>query len=134
MTFSGSCGNGGVREMPFLISRVNVPLSRKQEMELKVLLGRAIELVPGKSEAYLLLCFEDNCRLWLRGDDSAPIAYIEANIFANERHAGYDAFTHEVTRIFHQVLGIGPDHIYLHYTDIPDWGVGGLHFDRRAFR
>lgn len=120
--------------MPFLISRVNVPISREQEIELKAKLGKAIELVPGKSEDYLLLCFEDNCRLWLRGDNSAPITYIEANIFGNERHAGYDAFTYEVTKVFHQVLNIAPDHVYLNYTDIPDWGVGGMHFDRRAFR
>ena len=134
MSFSGSCRIGGVRKMPFLITRVSVPISREQEIELKTQLGKAIELVPGKSEAYLLLCFEDNCCLWLRGDDSAPIAYIEANIFGNESHAGYDAFSYEVTRIFRQVLGIAPDHVYINYTDIPDWGVGGMHFDRRAFR
>lgn len=74
--------------MPFLISRVNVPISREQEIELKTRLGKAIELVSGKSEDYLLLGFEDNCRLWLRGDGSAPIAYIEANIFGNDSHAG----------------------------------------------
>ena len=34
------------------------------------IIGKAIELVPGKSEEYLLLEFEDNCRLWLRGSKS----------------------------------------------------------------
>lgn len=120
--------------MPFLISRVNVSISRGQEIELKTRLGKAIALVPGKSEEYLMLGFEDNCRLWLRGDDSEPVAYIEANIFGNESHAGYDAFTLEVTRIFHQVLGIAPDHIYINYADIPEWGAGGMNFDRRQFR
>ena len=43
--------------MPFIISRVNVSISREQEIELKTQLGKAIELVPGKSEAYLLLSF-----------------------------------------------------------------------------
>lgn len=119
--------------MPFIISKVNVPISREQEIELKTRLGKAIELVPGKSEAYLLLGFEDNCRLWLRGDDSEPIAYIEANIFGNERHLGYDAFTAETTQAFHDVLGIATDHIYIHYTDIPDWGAGGRNFDRNRF-
>lgn len=119
--------------MPFLISRVSVPISRKQEFTLKTELGKAIELVPGKSEQYLLLCFEDKCRLWLRGDDTKPIAYIEANIFGNESHAGYAAFTYRVTEIFHEVLDIAPDHVYISYTDIPDWGVGGMNFDRRQF-
>ena len=116
--------------MPFLISRVNIPVSRRQEVELKTRLGKAIELVPGKSEEYLLLGFEDNCRLWLRGGDSEPIAYIEANIFGNERHLGYDAFTAEVTHAFHDVLGVAPDRIYINYTDAPAWGAGGGNFDR----
>lgn len=120
--------------MPFMISRVSVPISREQEIELKTGLGKAIELVPGKSEQYLLLGFEDKYRLWLRGDDSEPVAYIEANIFGNEDHAGYDAFTFRVTEIFHEVLGISPDHIYISYTDIPDWGVSGMNFDRHRFR
>ena len=120
--------------MPFIISRVNRPISREQEVELKARIGKAIELVPGKSEEYLLLGFEDNCRLWLRGDDSDPIAYIEANIFGNEGHFGYDAFTSEVTMMFHEVLGIAPENVYINYTDIPDWGAGGRNFDRNRFR
>lgn len=120
--------------MPFIISRVNIPISREQELELKAWMGKAIELVPGKSEEYLLLGFEDNCRLWLRGNDSEPIAYIEANIFGNERHSGYDAFTAEVTMMFHEVLGVAPDHVYINYADIPDWGAGGVNFDRAQFR
>lgn len=59
--------------MPFLISKVNIPVSPEQEQELKSKLGKAIELVPGKSEETLFLCVEDQCRLWLRGDCSRPM-------------------------------------------------------------
>ncbi len=52
-------------------------------------MGKAIELVPGKSEQYLLLSFEPDSRLWLRGDDSQSMAYIDAAIFGNEGHYGY---------------------------------------------
>ena len=36
--------------MPFLVSKVNIPISSKQEQELKARLGKAIGLIPGKSE------------------------------------------------------------------------------------
>ena len=75
--------------MPFIIARVNVPVSKEQETEIKNRMGRAIELVPGKSEQYLLLAFEPESHLWLRGDDSQPMAYIDAAIFGNEGHYGY---------------------------------------------
>ena len=117
-----------------LVDQHNPLIGREQELELKAWMGKAIELVPGKSEEYLLLGFEDNCRLWLRSDNTEPIAYIEANIFGNEAHFGYDAFTAEVTMTFHEVLGIPPENIYINYADIPDWGAGGRNFDRNRFR
>ena len=49
--------------MPFIKAKVSCPISQEQESELKTGIGKAIELVPGKSEEYLLLEFEDNCRL-----------------------------------------------------------------------
>ena len=63
-----------------------------------------------------------------------PIAYIEANIFGNEGHFGYDAFTAEVTMTFHEVLGVAPENVYINYSDIPDWGASGRNFDRNRFR
>ena len=119
--------------MPFIISRTNCCISRQQELQLKTRLGKAIELVPGKSEKYLMLGFEDNCRLYRGGDNSQSMAYIEAAIWGNEAHLGYDRFTAEVARIFHEVLGIAPDCIYIRYSDIPDWGVAGMNFDRNNY-
>ena len=120
--------------MPFIISRVNCPIRPEQEQELKAWLGQAISLVPGKSEDYLLLGFEDNCRLWLRGQNDQPVAYVEANIFGNEGHRGYEAFTAEVTRMFHHVLNIPPENVYISFTDIPAWSVQGMYIDRNRYR
>lgn len=116
--------------MPFIFSKVNIPIGKGKELELKSRLGKAIELVPGKSEAYLMVGFEENCHMYLRGDDKEPMAYIEASIFGNEEHLGYSQLTAEITRIFNDVLGIAPDHVYLNYRDIPGWGVSGRYIDR----
>ena len=116
--------------MPFIKAKVSCPVSPEQESELKTGMGKAIELVPGKSEEYLLLEFEENCRLWLRGKNDEPIVYIEAAIFGNKMHYGYDAFTAEVTKLFAKVLNIRPDHIYIKYEDIIAWGVQGMYIDR----
>ena len=75
-------------KMPFIVSKVNIPVDAEQERALKERLGKAIELVPGKSEDYLLLSFEDNCRLWLGGENDKPMAYLTVSIFGNEDHAG----------------------------------------------
>lgn len=120
--------------MPFIKVKVSCPLSPEQEFELKAKIGEAIGLVPRKSEDYLLLEFEDNCRLWLRGRNTSPVAYIEAAIFGNEPHYGYDAFTAAVTEAVSKVLPILPDNIYIKYEDITAWGVQGIYIDRRQYR
>ena len=120
--------------MPFIKCKVSCEITKEQEAELKRRFGTAIELVPGKSEDYLLLEFEPNCHLWLRGNNAAPISYIEAAIFGNESHAGYPAFTAEVAKIFREVLGIAPENCYIKYEDITAWAVGGQYNDRRMFR
>ena len=119
--------------MPFIKAKVSCPVAREQEIDLKKRFGKAIELVPGKSEEYLLLEFEDNCRLWLRGEQDEPIAYVEAAIFGNEGHYGYEAFTAEVTKAFSDVLETKPDRVYIKYEDITAWGVGGQYIERRMF-
>ena len=111
--------------MPFIKSKVSCEMTKEQELALKRRFGKAIDLVPGKSEEFLLLEFEDNCRLWLRGEQDEPIAYIEAAIFGNEGHFGCDAFSAEITRAFAEVLGIPSDRVYIKYEDITAWGVSG---------
>ena len=88
--------------MPFIIARVNLPVNIEQEQEIKARLGHAIESVPGKSEKYLMIGFEDKYHFWLRGDNSKPAAYIEVSIFGNEKHYGYEKLTYEITEAFNQ--------------------------------
>ena len=50
--------------MPFINTKVTTEITKEKEEVLKAELGKAITLI-GKGEAYLMLGFEDNCRLWL---------------------------------------------------------------------
>ena len=75
--------------MPFLIAKVNVPVDAKQETKLKSQLGKAIELLPGLSEKYLLVGLEADCHIYLRGNKSEPVAYIEVSIFGNDQEAAF---------------------------------------------
>lgn len=120
--------------MPFVRSKVNCTITEEQEIQLKSGLGRAIELIPGKTEEYLLLSFEDKCSLWLRGRKDEPAAYIEAAVFGNEYHTGYMAFTREVTRIFREVLNIPAGNIYIRFEDIKAWGTGTQYIGSAMFR
>lgn len=111
--------------MPFIDSKVSVSISEEQEKELKTRLGQAIALIPGKSESWLMTGFEDNYHLYFRGDNSQPIAYIEVKVYGSENSTAFDALTGEICKIFNEVLGIAPDHIYVKYEAVKNWGWNG---------
>ena len=114
--------------MPFIDSKVSVKITEEQEKELKTRLGQAISLIPGKSENWLMTGFEDNYHLYFRGDNSEPIAYIEVRIFGGPNKAAFQKMTEEITKIYGDVLGIAPDHMYIMYSATPDWGWNGGNF------
>lgn len=120
--------------MPFVIAKINIPVTKEQERNIKLRLGKAIGLIPGKSEEYLLLGIEDNYSLYLDGDNSKPLVYIEASIFGNEHHIGYEEFTAAATAAFCDILGISPEMVFIKFSDITAWSVGGMYIDRRRIR
>ena len=69
--------------MPFIDSKVNIKTTLKQQKELKTRLGQAVSLIPGKSESWLMINLEDDRKMYFRGDDSEPLAFICINYYGS---------------------------------------------------
>ena len=61
--------------MPFIRVSANVAVNEGQAQRIKTMLGQAIEVIPGKSEAWLMVEVEGEKALWMAGTD-APAAGI----------------------------------------------------------
>ncbi len=114
--------------MPFIDSKVSVKVTKEQEKELKTRLGQAISIIPGKSESWLMVGIEDEYSLYFRGDDSEPMAFVEVRIFGGPNRDAFEKMTAELTKIYGEVLGIAPDHMYIKYSATTDWGWNGSNF------
>ena len=114
--------------MPFINSRISVTVSEEKEQILKARLGKAIELIPGKSEAWLMTGFQDNYHLYFRGSNEEPMAFIEVKVYGKENPDAFDALTGEICKIYQEVLGISPNHIYVKYEAVSNWGWNGGNF------
>lgn len=114
--------------MPFISTKTNVSISKEKEKQLKERLGQAISIIPGKSEAWLMLAFEGDIPMYFRGDDSQPTAFIEVKIFGNASSDVYEKMTGELTGIYSDILGIASDHMYIRYFGSSDWGWSGRNF------
>ena len=113
--------------MPFIHTRVNRPISQEQEKRLAREMGQAIELL-GKSEQWLMLQFDDQCRLYFKGDSQKPLAFVNVKLFGRADGAAYQRLTGKITQLLSDVLAIPADGIYVEYEETGHWGWNGSNF------
>lgn len=114
--------------MPYITTTTNVALTEGKEDALKTRLGKAISLIPGKSESWLMVSFNPGTRMYFRGDSDEGIAFVNVSLFGGASDRAYDALTAEITGILSDELGISPDKIYIKYEECSHWGWNGGNF------
>lgn len=114
--------------MPFINSKISTSLTNEQEQTIKSKLGQVISTIPGKSESWLMVGFEPDYRLYFRGDNSEPAAMVEVSVYGNENPGAFSKLTGQICEIFKEVLGIAPDHVYVKYQAVSNWGWNGSNF------
>ncbi len=114
--------------MPYISTKTNVAISKDKEIEIKKKLGKAIEIIPGKSENWLMVSFEEQCSLYFKGKADSGIAFVEVKLFGKADSASYNKLTVVISDILKDELGIAPDHVYVKYEEISNWGWNGSNF------
>ena len=114
-------------KLPYISTRTNVKLSNDQCESIKTKLGKAIELLPGKSENWLMLSFEDESNLYFKGKNDKPFV-VDVKLFGKASKDAYNNLTREIANILHEELNIQPDCIYVKYEEVSTWGWNGSNF------
>lgn len=114
--------------MPLINTRVSVPLPQETESKLAAEYGKLITLIPGKDETYLMLTFEDECRIWFGGTKDLPAAMIEVKVFGKISEAVSDRMTAGICLILQKELNIPADRVYVKYEEVNMWGWNGGNF------
>ena len=113
--------------MPFIHTRVNRSIDQEAEKKLAQLFGQAVSLI-GKSESWLMLQFEDNCRLYFKGDSRKPLAFVNVKLYGGAGSEAYQKLTEKITAILGDVLAIPGDGVYVQYEEAEHWGWNGSNF------
>ena len=114
--------------MPFINSKITMKLSPDKEEKIKQELGKAISVIPGKSENWRMVGFEDEYKLYFKGEKCETCAFVDVKVYGGASSDAYNKMTAEITRIFGEELGIPADKIYVAYQSTPDWGWNGGNF------
>lgn len=115
--------------MPCIQIKTNVQVSNETAQTVKSQLGRIITHLPEKTEDWLMVTLEDQCRMWFRGESAKPLAIVEVKVFGNKiDREGSEQMTQEVCALFQKELGVDPKDLYVRYLASPDWGWNNGNF------
>lgn len=110
--------------MPYIATTANISISGRKKEAIKERMGKAIELIPGKTESWLMLSFRDNVHMYFKGEDD-PCAIMQVKLFGTADEEAYANLTEALTDIIREELDIDPDRIYVAYEEINTWGWNG---------
>ena len=114
--------------MPFITVKTNKEINNNTSLEIKQSLREAISLIPGKSEAWLMIEFEESKNMFFKGT-SEDVAMIEVKVYGKPLNSKLlNNFTSEVTNIISRALNISTTRIYISYLFTEVWGYNGENF------
>ena len=114
--------------MPYIEAQVNIKITKEKEIKLKEELGKAINVISGKTEKWLMVNIRDNQTLYFAGDNSSPICWCEVKIFGAAPAEELENMTKRLCGVYKDVLNIAPDHTYIKYEFSNKWGWNGTNF------
>ncbi len=118
----------GVLHMPFINSKITCKISETKEETLKAALGQIISTIPGKSESFLMVGFDDGYPLYFGGNKLDKGAFVEVKIFGSTSNDALSKLTSKICDLYEKELGIPPRNIYITYAFVEHWGWNGSNF------
>lgn len=114
--------------MPFINSKVTVAMTDEKKENVKRRLGEAISIIPGKSENWLMVGFEDSYDLYFQGNNKEETAFVEVKIFGGANASVYNEMTQAICKIMEEELSIPQSRVYVKYEEVENWGWNGSNF------
>lgn len=91
--------------MPFIDSKVTLPMTEDKKETIKAKLGQAITTL-NKSEGFLMVGFDDDYTLYMGGKKLEKGAFVAVSLFGNASPDAYSQMTAKICDIYETELGI----------------------------
>ncbi len=114
--------------MPYIETKTTKKVTQTEEKALFSALGKAIELLPGKTEEWLMLNVEGEKHMAFRGKTDKDMAFITVALVGKAGKENYEKLTVRICELCKEILGIDADHVYVKYEEIDYWGWNNMNF------
>ena len=111
--------------MPYINTVTTTKISNEARERLTKEFGKAISLIKGKSEEWLMLRFEDGAKMAFRGNSKADSAMVEIELYGEADKSELNRLTGKICDILSLELGLDSTRIYVKYFSTNNWGYNG---------
>lgn len=114
--------------MPYINLKTSAKISAENEKTLIKEFGKIISLIPGKTEAWLMINLDGECRMAFKGNMDADTAIVNVDLLGGASEKSYADMTRAICDTVSQVLGVPFGRIYVKYGEYEHWGYAGENF------
>lgn len=114
--------------MPFIEVKTNARADDAICEAVKSELGKAISLIPGKSEEWLMVNVSCGEKIWFAKEASGKCAMVKIAVYGKISDRDANRLTARVTQIVSENFDVEPDRIYVAYSEHDKWGWNGSDF------
>lgn len=113
--------------MPFIEIKTNINVSDTSVSLIEKMLGKDIEILPGKSEKWLMVNIIDKQKMCFDGsDEPCLIAFVD--LYGRCDDKSLNSFTSKISDLLSDELNIPKERIYVRYQFTDYWGYAGENF------
>ena len=113
--------------MPYIDLNTNIEINNDLVEEIKSKFGELIEILPGKSEDWLMVKISQNNKMFFKGSND-PLIMVEVKIYGSASKNSLDKFTSEMMDYLSNKLKVNKNRIYITYSFSENWGWNGFNF------
>ncbi len=111
--------------MPFIDIKTSVKLNDGQITDLKSACGKAITLIPGKTEEVTMVGILGDYALFLGGNALDKGAFVDVRTYRSSSAESKSRVNASLSAALNQLLDIPMEHIYINFIELSEWGYKG---------
>ncbi len=115
--------------MPYIHVSTDAALDQKQKSDLKAMLGQTIELLPGKSEAVLMLRIDEQTQMYFKGE-KGNCAILAVHLYKESPHEAKKVYAKQVLKQFCELTKLPAERVFMNFTEHNDWAGNGALIER----